>query len=307
MRMLARVEGMPLESLRDGRAVGLVDVHRRVPRRARRASSASTPGSWSVTRRSGASSWAARPPTAPPPTTSSPRCRACSTRASRPAVSASPRRGRAPTTTPRATWCRRATHRATSSSRCARVAGRARGHLARVHPDGRAVRAVGRRADGRHVGRRPAPAQLERPHRERGNGRRRAGPSWRPATWPGRAAARWSRSRSRTSFRRPALASPRASCSTPCRAGRRRCCCPATRSSRSSGTRPPATELNAAAQAPGNPMGRPRQLVHEDASTTSSPRRTEQYEGRMVGEIAAEQGRDPFDMLCRHRASPTSC
>ena len=47
----------------------------------------------------------------------------CSAPGSRPAASASRRRGRARTTTPRATWCRRATRRATSSSRCARRVG----------------------------------------------------------------------------------------------------------------------------------------------------------------------------------------
>ena len=53
MRMLARVEGMPLESLRDGRAVEL-DVDRASTSTRSRAGSASTPGSWSATRRSAA-------------------------------------------------------------------------------------------------------------------------------------------------------------------------------------------------------------------------------------------------------------
>ena len=54
MRMLARVEGMPLESLRDGVPWNW-KTHRRVPRPRSTAASASTPGSWSATRRSGAS------------------------------------------------------------------------------------------------------------------------------------------------------------------------------------------------------------------------------------------------------------
>ena len=52
-RMMAKVEGMPLAALEHGRAVELVDL-RRVPRARSRATSASTPASWSATAPCGA-------------------------------------------------------------------------------------------------------------------------------------------------------------------------------------------------------------------------------------------------------------
>ena len=57
MRMLARVEGMPLESLRDG-VPWAGPRPRSTSTRSRRRRSGSTPASWSATRRSAASSWA---------------------------------------------------------------------------------------------------------------------------------------------------------------------------------------------------------------------------------------------------------
>ncbi len=76
---------------------------------------------------------------------------------------------------------------------CATLA-RVRGHLARVHPDGRAVRAVGRRAHGRDVGRRAAAAQLERARGQRQDPAPTPSSSSRPATTRASTAAVSSRS-----------------------------------------------------------------------------------------------------------------
>jgi N-acyl-D-aspartate/D-glutamate deacylase len=56
-------------------------------------------------------------------------------------------------------------------------------------------------------------------------------------------------------------------------------------------------ELNAAAQSPANPMRGVADWATRRIFSTLNPENRE-YDGRMVGEIAAEQGRDPFDVLC---------
>ncbi len=56
-------------------------------------------------------------------------------------------------------------------------------------------------------------------------------------------------------------------------------------------------ELNAAAQSPDNPMRGLANWSTRRIFSALSPE-TRDYQGRLVGEIAAEQGRDPFDVLC---------
>ena len=99
MRMLARVEGMPLESLADGRAVGLADLRRvpRPPRRhARRERRLPRRPLGAPPRRDGRT-----PPSATKrrPSSSRRMCRTLLASRSRPAGSASRRRRRRPTTT----------------------------------------------------------------------------------------------------------------------------------------------------------------------------------------------------------------
>ncbi len=56
-------------------------------------------------------------------------------------------------------------------------------------------------------------------------------------------------------------------------------------------------DLNAAAQAPTNPMRGLADWATRRIFSSPNPA-NHGYEGRTVGEIAAEQGRDPFDVLC---------
>ena len=300
MRMLARVEGMPLESLRDGvpwagpPTAEYLDAHRRRP-------SASTPGSWSATPPCAASSWAQdatrRAATArrgggdgPPP----------ARRASTPAASASRRRGPAPTTTRDGHMVPSRYATADELLELCRVAGAHPGTSLEFIPMvGAHLRAVGPRADGRHVGGGPAPAQLERPHRERRQRR------------PGRGQAGGRRPAPSRGGKVVALTIPmsfgvrlslgvRIPARRHARAGRRPCSCPAPTSSRCSRTRPPGDALNAGAQAPDNPM---RGLADWSTMVIFDVVADENaaYVGRTVGEIAADQGRDPWDALRRHR------
>ncbi len=55
-------------------------------------------------------------------------------------------------------------------------------------------------------------------------------------------------------------------------------------------------QLNAVAQSPGNPMGQLTNWSTKMIYDVVAPE-NEQYEGRLVGDIAAEQGRDPWDVL----------
>ena len=134
MRMLARVEGMPLESLREPACRGTGRRPASTSTRSRGAS-ASTPASWSghsairrvvmgaeAVGRAGDAGRARRG------------CSGCCATRSRPARSGSPRRGRAPTTTPTGTWCRRATRTHEEIVELCRVTRRVRRDVARVHP-----------------------------------------------------------------------------------------------------------------------------------------------------------------------------
>ena len=162
MRMLARVEGMPLESLAEGVPWDWTTTAEYLDR-LDGTGSPSTPASSSATPRSAASRWAR---------TATRRRRDarravrdgddCSPRGSRRAAWASPRRGRRRTTTTSGDTV--PSRHAVEDELLVAVQGRvgAPGHDARVHPGDRPVRRARHGPDDAHVARREPPAQLER-------------------------------------------------------------------------------------------------------------------------------------------------
>ena len=88
-----------------------------------------------------------------------------------------------------------------------------------------------------------------------------------------------------------------ASCSTPCPSGRASCCCHRDEKMQLFRDQSARDALNELAQQPDNPMQTLANWGNKIIFDVVAPE-NEQYRGRLVGDIAKEQGRDAWDVLC---------
>ena len=299
-QMLARVEGMPLESLLAGRALRLAHL-RRVPRphRARRGR-----------RERGLPRRPLRDPSrgdgrgrehaARPSPTSSRRCSHCSPVARRRRARllvvvgnhAQRRRRRAGAVAPRVDTTR--------SSSCAASPASTRAPRSSSSPWSAGSSRGAPRAHGRDVGRGEPSAQLERARAERAASRARVRAARAPATTRPSAAARVL-ALTVPNVIQTHLSFKSGSCSTRCRAGASRWRCRSPRRWRCSRTPRSARKLDEQAHSPeaGILAGMAAWGTHTIVETFAPE--NQGLAGRVVGDIAAERGQEPVRRAVRDR------